>query len=317
MSDDTTTKGRNVINEQELTDWCVIFSADQPAHIQKWWTTIFRRALIQRGKSKPVMDRRELTKPVALLLKVLNPTFDQLVSDGLHLIDVYKYPEYVSQVLARGDTLVYVNLPTNKAKEQYRHWCDYMATLPEKHLSMTVEAMTKKVKEWDKQLERQKLMLSLATGVTEVWRRKTIYLVELQTKEALVAEGQVMRHCVGGSNYWHNVQKKRIGIYSLRRDEQVTPLATVELDLRAKLVAQIKGPCNKQIEDDLSTLIWQYAAAVLRPDLDLKAFEDLHLGDAIADEDEEEDDEDNEEDDDYERRQPVKRSEEEDEGYWE
>jgi hypothetical protein len=78
-------------------------------------------------------------------------------------------------------------------------------------------------------------------------------IVNIKTNDALALEGNIMKHCVGGSNYCNGVAKGDIKIYSLR-DKNGIPHATIELrmgsDQKYNNVFQIKGIKDKPVEEE-------------------------------------------------------------------
>jgi hypothetical protein len=70
--------------------------------------------------------------------------------------------------------------------------------------------------------------------------------VDVRTPDALSLEGNIMGHCVGGSNYCNAVAKDTTKIISLR-DKKGIPHVTIQLEKTPEgftRVAQIKGTAN-------------------------------------------------------------------------
>lgn len=96
---------------------------------------------------------------------------------------------------------------------------------------MAQKLKVRRIKDGDEQLEHD-----FGTG----W-----YMVRLLTPEALDNESAVMQHCVGHGTYDAAVVSRRTAIYSLR-DPSNAPHATVEVDVDADAVQQIRGKQNER-----------------------------------------------------------------------
>ena len=72
-------------------------------------------------------------------------------------------------------------------------------------------------------------------------------MVQLQSREAFVLEGNAMGHCVGYEDYFERYQNGKIKIYSLR-DERFRPHATIEV--AGDTVVQVKGRADMNLHID-------------------------------------------------------------------
>lgn len=180
-----------------------------------------------------------------------------------YLVKVDKQPEWVQQALANRERLVFVDtkrLPVNK----HRHMVDWLTTLPQREIRYLLPDVVKEIALWDKRLANQKLMQSLSEG-TEEQASAVIHdyepekkIVKLITKAAYVAEGAVMKHCVGGPSYFG---RAAVMIFSLRRvdaEEDAVPIATIEVT--NKYVRQIKARFNHQPAAEYLELLTRWKA---------------------------------------------------------
>lgn len=88
----------------------------------------------------------------------------------------------------------------------------------------------------------------------------TYRMVELLSNKELIDEGNKMHHCVG--SYSQYCAKGRTRIVSLRKFNivgEVERLATIEVDLNSKLIAQAKYRYNKFIGDKALKMVQEWA----------------------------------------------------------
>lgn len=151
-------------------------------------------------------------------------------------------PDWGKEALANNN-LWWWKTPGTVLSVDINHWIDFLQTLPERQIRYTVRDLISAVKEWDKQLARQKLIGSLAEGVEyssspnlESYQDGDYYVVKLVTKAAYAAEGAVMKNCVAG---YHN--RSSTEVYSLRRYSTSSPTATIEVSVVKKELLTTKG----------------------------------------------------------------------------
>jgi len=77
------------------------------------------------------------------------------------------------------------------------------------------------------------------------------YMVELDNKNDLSAEGNKMKHCAG--SYWYGVQQGDSKMFSLR-DPNNNPHATIELD-RNNNIVQAQGKSNTKLSNKLQQMV--------------------------------------------------------------
>lgn len=276
-------ENRNVLNVDAVDDYVKMLGSGQQPHIKAWLTSTFRRHLLnEHPMIKPVMDERELNSPwISVLDKLVQTVLNKLAprnskeelislkllaADASHVINVNEYPDWVQTSIANKDNLVYLcidKLPEDK----HRHLVDYLTTLPERQIKTTVEDAVEAVRAWDKRLAKQKLLQAITAGA-EILADLGIgdqkfHMSRLTTKEAYVAEGTVMHHCVGGKNYWG---KKDITIYSLRKvsEDLVEPIATIEIRKCAITWGKKKTKTGRTIELFKGTLPFTSANVIMQ-----------------------------------------------------
>jgi len=309
------TPARNVLNVPDVDEWVTGFAKrykDAP-HVQRWWTSTFRRWLLNEGPALPVMAEREIRSPwLAIIQKALTACHIDLdigavARNAVHSVNPAELPPWAASALA-DNTLMFVVVPGGDDEvDMYRHWADYLLTLPSRDIRMTVTHLRDAVALWDRQLAKAKLMSSLTEGVTVVETTAfdhvdpPVLLVKLDTRPAYEAESATMSHCV--RSYFG---RKDTVIYSIRGTAGERPLATIEVRTDHNAVVQVRGFANAKIDDALTTALQAWATeAGLRwyP----RGLEDEDEGDEWDEGEEEEEVEDEEEDEDELPRRRVYR----------
>lgn len=86
------------------------------------------------------------------------------------------------------------------------------------------------------------------------------YIIELVNSEALYNEGYEMSHCV--AEYEYECIEGRAAIFSLRKGaiQDVSTLATIEVDLETKSIVQAKAKYNEDISEEAHEIIAAWAA---------------------------------------------------------
>jgi hypothetical protein len=178
-------------------------------------------------------------------------------------VEAQDLPEWATKALDNHE-LWFWNRPdvTSDVHGKYQHWLDYCRTLPERDMRMTVLHMIEAVAAWDKQLAKQKVIAALAED-TEALETKAlaarpdVYIVRLLTQNAYKNESAVMLHCV--KTYWG---RKNTRIYSLRKQDEDKPIATIELCKEGKVISieQVRGFANAKVIGEYALLIEAIAA---------------------------------------------------------
>lgn len=305
---------RNVLNVEEVEKVLAFKSkmGRYPKHIDKWVNTILKRWILRESPyAKPVMDSKALYSSWFIVTAIASGKTPEAlrtkVREETHVVDLADQPEWVAKALAEKQELVFIEKDSvlNAFSEEFDHITDYLRTLPEKDLSMTVDVARKHTKAWDKALSREKLIGSLTDGVLLVESpefeayKDPVILVRLVSKQAFKNEGTVMNHCVG--SYF---DKKDTAVYSIRGADSHKPLATFEIRLGKKgstsSLVQLRGPHNASVGSDLTALVhsWCEANKINTPqyhEYDEEEDEDEGIEDNEEDDEEAEDDESDEE----------------------
>jgi hypothetical protein len=95
------------------------------------------------------------------------------------------------------------------------------------------------------------------------WEIARWRIVELTSSSDLGAEGRAMRHCV--ATYGWRAARGECAIFALRRDDggnggAVKHLATMEVMLPERAIAQCQGRCNRAVDPTAMELIARWAA---------------------------------------------------------
>lgn len=293
----------NVLNPEDVKAYAKTLARNAPVHVQAWFASTFQRWLSNNEDFlKQCVNGKELRSPIFKVLTSLvgalaSKKEAKLIADQFQEVEVKDLPAWALPVLENNE-LWFWNRPDSASDEhnQFQHWVDYCATLPERDIRMTVPQMIAAVAAWDKQLAKQKLIAELSEG-TELLETKAlatrpdVYMVRLMTQTAYKNESAVMRHCV--KTYWG---RKNTRIYSLRKHDEDKPIATIELCKEGKVVSieQVRGFANAKVADEYALLI---EAIATEQKWELYAFSD----DEECEEDEEDEDEyDDDDGEDYE-----------------
>jgi hypothetical protein len=95
------------------------------------------------------------------------------------------------------------------------------------------------------------------------------HIVELTSQQALQDEGRAMHHCV--ASFVSSASRGHCAIFALRRDDggvradgsrAIRHVATIEVELPARRIAQVGGVCNRQPGGEAKEIIWRWAEAV-------------------------------------------------------
>jgi hypothetical protein len=218
------------------------------------------------------LNPKELEK-----FSMYNPKgFKDIVSEGeagklLRLINQTDLPPHVRQAVAKGEPVYASTLGTNRMLpvDEIR---DYLFTrTPAEIKNMGVVDVAAKSREWHRKMEAARQnpekfsSKELFQGTAPVLDVNKYKWVDVKTADALALEGNIMGHCVGGSNYCNAVSKGTIKIVSLR-DKNGLPHVTIQLEKTPEgftRVAQIKGTANNSPEkyfNEVNAFLNDYSA---------------------------------------------------------
>jgi hypothetical protein len=202
--------------------------------------------------------------------------FKDIVSEGeagklLRLMNQTDLPPHVRQAVAKGEPIYAITggtsrmLPTDEIR-------DYLFTrTPAEIKNMGVVDVAAKSREWHRRMEAARKnpekfsSKELFQGTDPVLDMNKYKWVDVKTPDALSLEGNIMGHCVGGSNYCNAVSKETTKIVSLR-DKKGIPHVTIQLDKTPEgftRVAQIKGTANNSPEkyfNEVNAFLDDYSA---------------------------------------------------------
>lgn len=301
---------KNLLNVEDIDKFVKSISRERPEHVAVWLRSTFSRWLRKGcGTTLQCVCSKKFNDPITrMLVELAASAVDKdgpaLLAKYLHPVKVRDLPEWAQSSLE--DHELWYWSPTEEDREQYNHWVDYLMTLPERDIRMTVDQLVTAVTVWDKQLAKQKMIASLNEGV-EVQKIAALeatdyFVVKLLTKAAYQSEGSAMSHCVGG--YFG---RAGVAIYSLRNAEKTRPCATIEVRTDKKgagKVHQIKAFANKKIDpvDEVALNAWLQEVGFTRFSSNTWDDDDEYEEDEACEDDE------MEEEDDEEEVRPVKRS---------
>lgn len=264
---------RNVLNTDDV-DYVFSYKTEAnkyPPHVANWVNTILKRWILRDSPfAKKVFDYREFNSAWFLVKEVFAATkgvdLRKLMAESTHLIDARTHEDWVRKALDDRQELVYIDREAvfDAFAEEFDHVTDFLCTLPEKPLSMTVDVVRRSVALWDRRIAREKLIGSLNDGVelieSPLFEKHTtpVVLVKLVAEQAYQNEGAVMKHCVG--SYYG---KKNTEIFSIRSTESEKPLATFEIQLTGKVrqLRQLRGPANRTVDASLTTLVHSWCTS--------------------------------------------------------
>jgi hypothetical protein len=204
------------------------------------------------------LDQKELEKyPVMYGSKV----FKDIVAEGeagalLRLFNQTDLPPHVRQAIVKGEP-VYGTIGGASRMMPMGDIRDYLMTRsPAEIKNMGVADVAAKSQEWHRRMAEARKSpdkfssKELFQGTAPVLDVDKYKWVDVKTPDALSLEGNIMGHCVGGSNYCNAVSKETTKIVSLR-DKKGVPHVTIQLDKTPQgftRVAQIKGTGNTSPE---------------------------------------------------------------------
>jgi SLT domain-containing protein len=194
------------------------------------------------------------------------PGVDQMLKETesgklLRMLNKSDLPPHLRQAAIEGEPITYqfsgvggFGVPVDLGNMK-----DYLATrTPAEIKNMGVADVVAKSQEWHRKMAEARKDPSkfsrkdLMQGTENVLpASNNMEWVNVKSSDALSLEGNIMGHCVGGSNYCNAVTKGTTKIVSLR-DKRGFPHVTIELTANDKgvfdKVAQIKGTANNSPE---------------------------------------------------------------------
>jgi hypothetical protein len=187
--------------------------------------------------------------------------FKDIVAEGeagdlLRLFNQTDLPPHVRQAVAKGEPIYGTTGGTSRMMP-LGDIRDYLMTrTPAEIKNMGVADVAAKSQEWHRRMAEARKSpdkfssKELFQGTAPVLDVDKYKWVDVKTPDALSLEGNIMGHCVGGSNYCNAVSKETTKIVSLR-DKKGVPHVTIQLDKTPDgftRVAQIKGTGNTSPE---------------------------------------------------------------------
>jgi hypothetical protein len=187
--------------------------------------------------------------------------FKDIVAEGeagklLRLLNQSDLQPHVRQAVAKGEP-IYGSTGGTSRMMPIGEMKDYLFTrTPAEIKNMGVVDVAVKARQWHlKMAEARKNpekfgRKELFQGTEPVLPVESGTWVDVRTPDALSLEGNIMGHCVGGSNYCNAVAKDTTKIISLR-DKKGLPHVTIQLEKTPEgftRVAQIKGTANNSPE---------------------------------------------------------------------
>lgn len=191
------------------------------------------------------------------------PGFKQMIEESesgalMRMMNQSDLPPHVRRAIAEGEP-VFAQTTSPRRVMDITELRDYLLTRsPNDIKNMGVADAIAKSKQWHARMEaarRDPSKLSpkqLFEGTKEMLpTADNMKWVDVRTPDALSLEGNIMGHCVGGSNYCNAVAKETTKIVSLR-DKKGVPHVTIEIqkdrDGKFSRIAQIKGTGNNSPE---------------------------------------------------------------------
>ena len=207
-----------------------------------------------------------------------SPGFKQMVEESesgalMRMMNKSDLPPHIRQAITQGEP-VFAQTSSVRGVFDITELRDYLLTRnPNDIKNMGVADAIAKSKQWHAQMEAARRDPSkfspkvLFEGTKEVLPVGEGYKwVDVKTPDALSLEGNIMGHCVGGSNYCNAVSKETTKIISLR-DKKGVPHVTIEIqkdsDGKFSRIAQIKGTGNNSPEkyfDEVDAFLKDYSA---------------------------------------------------------
>jgi PcfJ-like protein len=260
---------RNVLNVAEVDEYTALIAEGEAPHIRDWLTSTFSRWLKNECEDVRIcLDSRLWDHP---LLHIANTFFSQIVrpEEGRQSllevrdrmarpVQVLSQPQWLGNALATGQIVYEVDIDAYAARDTVPHMKDFMRTLPERPIRMSIPQMVEAILAWDALLAKQEAISDLSEGVTlmesTLFDETPYFMVKLDSKDSYTNEGAAMRHCV--ASY---AGRKHTSIYSLRSAQETRPVATIEIT--KGVLIQCKGFANATVSDEVRRLIDEWVTA--------------------------------------------------------
>jgi hypothetical protein len=194
------------------------------------------------------------------------PGVNQMLAESesgklLRMLNQTDLPPHLRQAAVEGEPIAYqfAGIGGHGGPLNLGDITDYLATrTPAEIKNMGVADVVAKSQEWHKMLAEARkdpekfTKKQLMQGTESVLpASNNMNWVDVKGSDALSLEGNIMGHCVGGSNYCSAVDRGTTKIVSLR-DKRGFPHVTIELTANEKgvfdKVSQIKGTANNSPE---------------------------------------------------------------------
>jgi hypothetical protein len=199
----------------------------------------------------------------------------------LRMLNPSDLPPHLRQAVREGEPMAYqfAGVGSFGSPLEMRNLKDYLNTrTPAEIKNMGVADVVSKSEEWHRTMAEARKDPSkfsrkqLMQGTEPVLpASKDMNWVDVKGSDALSLEGNIMGHCVGGSNYCNAVNKGTTKIISLR-DKKGFPHVTIELAANDKgvfdRVAQVKGTANNSPEkyfQQVDEFLTDYSAKLGEP----------------------------------------------------
>jgi hypothetical protein len=162
----------NLLNSESPKSHALTLARNAPAHVQSWFKSTFARWLAQNPDLvRQCVSARICRSPQYRMLKALTELLQASSKQSFRfheLEDTQELPEWATVAL-KDHRLGYWTMPGPEVNDIYMHWRDYLMTLPERDIRMTVPQVTEAVVAWDKQLARQRLLTDIKEGSELDW----------------------------------------------------------------------------------------------------------------------------------------------------
>lgn len=241
----------NVYNQQDVEDQVenIVWRVHDPEknqHIVTWLRGTYRRSLLSdKGSMKLCVPASSLAIRLLFEHQAHFTGTKGKADREFHPLTEHVSEEWAIKALDKAQLVWFRLASPMKHRRKMLHMVDFMYTLPKRTIHHTMENMEAAVKEWDKKIEREKLLTSLKDDVKMVRRfgdHQGNIVVQLMSQEACAAEGKYLAHCVGHARYF---SRKNTAIYSLRTCEY-EPLFTIEVNAAKRRVEQVQGKSKRE-----------------------------------------------------------------------
>jgi hypothetical protein len=210
--------GRNVANVPDVETFLKGLHTNQYAEVDRWLDTTMRKWLLRAyEKFNPYKPKSSDPDWMQGKTDLIELTLDQDLAGRVeHVVDFLK---------AKAEENPEIKLNNFQADEAFKQSNEWLENLMKKKIEEEVENTDYQV---------------LSTDGAYRW-------CKLISENALLREGRLMGHCVGG--YWKQVKRGTVEIISLR-DSKNEPHATIEFIPKQGVINQIKGKGNKGLVDE-------------------------------------------------------------------